>query len=119
MTDALDRLISEEIKRNIDLELRLTPIAYAVWIPGKGWLRHKTNVMFLDARRPVAETAAKLYGNGAIVYPSDAPANEAATQGELGELEALFLEQERGRAMQSKQAARFSRLKGLWAGKTQ
>ena len=61
-------------------------IAYGVWIRGKGWLRVKENEVFADDIRANAESAAFLYGRGAIVLPFD---------DELLGLEATFLQRDR------------------------
>jgi hypothetical protein len=62
--------------------------AYGVWIPGTGWLKNGSRA-FADTREPVAQAAAGLYGEGALVLPIDAP--DMA----MLDFEAVFLERER------------------------
>jgi len=86
MTDAIKLLpIVKE-----DAGDHLPPIAYGVWIPGVGWLKHGSRA-FADVHREVAAAAARLYGGPAFVVETDAP--EVA----MLELEGKFLEQERKR----------------------
>jgi hypothetical protein len=61
-------------------------IAYGVWIRGRGWLRVKDGEAFADTVRANAESAAYLYGRGAVVLPFD---------DELLALEPTFLQRER------------------------
>lgn len=84
MSDTLGNLIDAELMRRTNLEMRLPPVVYGVWVPGAGWLKDPvTRRAFADAQIRVAESAAQLYGAGAHVLPFDAS---------LLALEAMFLE---------------------------
>lgn len=48
------------------------PIVYGVWLHGKGWLKDEGGTKpFADEQREVADSAARLWGRGALVTPID------------------------------------------------
>jgi len=67
-------------------------LTYAVWLPGRGWLAltvaGQRPRVFMDPRREVAESAAALWGPGAVVLPADES---------LVDLQEIFLRQEKER----------------------
>jgi len=65
----------------------LPPIAYGVWIDGRGWLAHPDHPHdpFASLNIEVAETAAALWGDGAEVWPFD---------NSLRDLQGVFLKQQ-------------------------
>lgn len=84
MTDALSTLIAQEIARQV--KANTVKIAYGVWIPGLGWLRHEpTKRVFAALQIEVAESAAALWGPDARVMAFDES---------LADLETVFLERE-------------------------
>lgn len=84
-------------------------LAYGVWIPGGGWLKHG-NRAFGDTRERVAQSAAWLYGSGAIVLPIDAP--DAA----MLDLESVFLAQEQKRERERQDRRALNRIRRVWRG---
>lgn len=74
-------------------------VIYGVWIEGAGWLKHTaTGRVFGSDLRPVAETAAELWGPGARVLPCDPS---------LTEIEPQFLAQQAAqRERDAREAAR-------------
>lgn len=67
-------------------------LLFSVWIFGSGWLRGKNERIFASDRREIAESAARLYGEGALVTEFDGEA--------MIDLEATFLEREKQRAIE-------------------
>lgn len=66
-------------------------LLFAVWIPGAGWLRGGNERIFCSDRREIAESAARLYGDGAHVTEFDGEA--------MIDLEKIFLARENQRAI--------------------
>lgn len=103
MTDTLNRLIDADILARV--ELARPKVSYGVWIPGKGWLTNESHARyFSDYRIELAQSAARLYGQGAFVTPFDES---------LKELEIVFLTQERKR-IEQRLTHRFSEWMKSW-----
>lgn len=98
----------------IDKPAQLPPLVYAVWIPGRGWLKDSNNSAFADVRRKVAETAARMYGPPArIEIVDNAPSAMLA-------LERIFLERENLHARKRQGRNAVNRVKGMlkkWGNK--
>lgn len=102
MTATLDSLIEGEVSARVTLATITPPLMFGVWIPGKGWLKSADGKhTFADRRIEVAESAARLYGRGAVAIPVDErDRTNPDAPSAMEELEATFLAQERGTAAQ-------------------
>lgn len=102
-------MLEQEAQRRVDLQLRVPPLAYGVWVPGEGWLKdEQTRRCFAAVQIEVAQTAAQLYGHGARVLPFDES---------LAALAPVFLAREQERVARTWTARLTAWLKGVfkWA----
>ena len=67
--DALSQLITNEITHR--LELAAPRLIYGVWITNSGWLKNEQGRAFADEHIELAQTAARLWGHGAVIMPID------------------------------------------------
>lgn len=94
--DTLSQLIVAEMARQ--RAAQQSNIPYGVWIRPSatsqgGWLKSEQGRVFADLHIEVAQTAARLWGDGATVLPLDLP--DADGKSALQMLEAQFLAQQR------------------------
>lgn len=87
---------------NLSIDL----VLFAVWVPGIGWLRGENERIFASDRREVADSAARLYGDGSFVTEFDGAA--------MKDLESVFLERERARIAREIELEQLRSKGSLW-----
>lgn len=89
--DIFSELLDAELERRV--KALQQPYAFAVWLPGRGWLKHEqTGRVFEDKSIEVVQTAARFYPDS-IIMPIDLR-DSSGDKSALELLEGQFLAQE-------------------------